>query len=54
MGKQNCAFHKQIVWFFDKPTVIVCESCERTFYHDITICPECRDEVTYFTKEDGE
>ena len=50
----KCACHKQIVWFFGKPTVIVCESCEKTFYHDVKYCDECDDKVTYFTKEEDE
>ncbi len=48
---KGCACHKQIVWFFDKPTVVVCKKCEKTFYHDVTHCNECGKPVTYFVEE---
>ena len=42
---------KQIVWYFDKPTIVVCETCEVPLYYDVKKCPYCSGEVTYFTKE---
>jgi len=50
--KEICACHKQIVWFFDKPTIIVCENCERTFHYTYKICPECGLNLSYFIKEE--
>lgn len=43
-----CACNKQIVWFFEKPTIIACKNCEITFYHDVKVCPYCHKEVSYF------
>jgi predicted amidophosphoribosyltransferase len=47
----NCEY--QIVWHFDKPTIVVCENCERTLYYDYQQCPVCKQEVTYFVKEES-
>ena len=49
---KNCACHKQIVWFFDEPTIIACEDCERTFYHNVTTCPACGKKTTEFVKKE--
>jgi len=49
---KNCACHKQIIWYFDKPTIVACINCERTFYHDVVNCPECDEKITYFVKEE--
>ena len=49
----NCACFKQIVWFFEKPTVIVCEKCEKTFYYTATKCDVCSGELSHYTKEDN-
>ena len=49
--KCNCACCTQIVWFFDKPTVLVCEECEKTFHYTAKKCDCCNKELTHFTKE---
>ena len=49
----SCACGKQIVWFFDKPTIIVCEDCEKTFHYTAKVC-DCGKKLTYFTKESEE
>tara|TARA_Y100000310_G_scaffold217574_1_gene218620 strand:- start:959 stop:1114 length:156 start_codon:yes stop_codon:yes gene_type:complete len=48
---EKCACHKQIVWFFKEPTIIACETCERTFYYDVKYCPECGEKTTEFVKK---
>lgn len=50
-NEKNCACNKQIIWFFDKPTIVACENCEITFYYD-RICPYCGEEVSYFVEEE--
>jgi uncharacterized OB-fold protein len=50
--KKNCACNKQIVWFFDKPTIIACKNCEITFYYDIEICPYCKTKTTEFKESE--
>ena len=50
----NCACNKQIVWHFGRPTIIACENCEITFYHDVLECPHCGDPVSYFERVGGE
>jgi hypothetical protein len=50
--KPSCNCVHQIVWYFEKPTVIVCEECEITLDYSKKTCPNCGGEVTYFTKED--
>ena len=50
---ENCACHKQIVWFFDEPTIIVCMDCERTFYWDVKTCPDCDKKTTEFIKKEN-
>ena len=50
----KCACHKQIVWFFDKPTIIVCEQCEKTFHFTDKRCDECKGKLTEFTREQRE
>ncbi len=49
--REVCACHKQIVWFFDQPTVIVCKECERTFHYQDKSCPECGGELTEFVEK---
>jgi rubrerythrin len=49
---KSCACDKQIVFFFENPTVIICEECEITFFHDQKECPYCSKPVTYFIKEE--
>ena len=49
---QNCACHKQIIWFLEKPTIVVCEKCEKTFHYTDEKCDECGGELTYFVKEE--
>ncbi len=51
---KNCACNKQIVWFYEKPTVIACKECEITFYHETRTCPYCDREVSYFVEEEEE
>lgn len=52
MENINCACGKQIVWYFNgKPTVIVCEKCEKTFYWTAKKCDICGGKLTYFTKK---
>tara|TARA_R100001244_G_scaffold104496_3_gene77522 strand:- start:959 stop:1150 length:192 start_codon:yes stop_codon:yes gene_type:complete len=48
----NCACHKQIIWFFEHPTIIACENCERTFYYKVENCPKCGKETTEFIKKE--
>jgi rRNA maturation endonuclease Nob1 len=52
MSKCNCACHSQIVWFFDKPTVIVCKECEKTFHYTAQKCDECGGRLTSFVQEE--
>ena len=52
--EKNCACNKQIVWFYEKPTVIACKECEITFYHETRTCPYCDREVSYFVEEEEE
>ena len=49
--KQTCACHKQIIWSFAKPTIIVCEDCEKTFHYTAFKCDQCHGELTFFVKE---
>ena len=49
--EHKCACENQIVWHFDKPTIVVCEECERTYYHDVKNCPTCGRPVSYYVKE---
>jgi len=48
--KKECACRKQIIWFFEQPTIIACENCQITFYHNIKTCPYCKAKVTAFVK----
>ncbi len=50
--KRNCACYKQIVWFFEKPTIIVCEKCEKTFHYLAKYCNECGGQLSYYVKEE--
>ena len=50
--KETCACHKQIVWFYEKPTVIVCEDCEKTFHYTAFECDLCQGKLTHFVKEE--
>lgn len=43
---------QQIVWFFEKPTIVVCEACEIPLYYNVKCCPECKGEISYFVKEE--
>ncbi len=53
MKYKDCSCHKQIVWFFEKPTVIVCEKCEKTFHYSDEKCDICGGVLTeYQRKED--
>jgi len=53
--EHSCACEHQIVWHFDKPTIVVCEECERTLWHDWKTCPICGNDVSYYEKSnDGE
>jgi predicted RNA-binding protein with PUA domain len=47
-----CGCGKQIVWFFDKPTIVVCENCEVALYFDHKHCPHCGGKVTEFVKKE--
>lgn len=52
-GTKDCYCGKQIVWFFEKPTIIACENCEVTFHVSALkrgYCPYCGDELTEFVK----
>jgi len=54
-AKENgCMCEAQIVFFFEKPTIVVCEECERTLYYDCEVCPICSEPVTYFVREEDE
>ena len=48
--EKMCACNKQIVWFFETPTIIAREDCEITFYYDVEHCPHCHKEVSIFEK----
>jgi len=48
----GCACYKQIVWYFEKPTVIVCERCEKTFNYLDKVCNECGGKLSYFVKDE--
>jgi len=52
MAKKTCACDKQIVFFFEKPTIIVCEDCEVTLYYDADKCPHCGKKTTEFVKKE--
>ena len=45
----NCACHKQIIWFFDEPTIIACPTCEKTFHSTDNKCNECGGDLLNFT-----
>ena len=46
----GCATESQIVWFFEKPTVLVCWFCERTAnYYEETKCRFCGRDMVRFT-----
>ncbi len=45
----DCMCHKQIVFFFDQPTVIVCPTCEKTFHTEDKICYACDGDLVHFT-----
>ena len=47
-----CACEYQIIWYYDKPTIIACEECERTLHHGDTICPVCKSKPIYFVREE--
>ena len=47
----TCECHGQIVWFFDKPTIYVCEACEKTVYYKHEKCPTCKGKLTEFVKK---
>ncbi len=49
----HCECGKQIVWFFEKPTVIVCERCEKTFHYKSKFCDICGGKLTRLVKEDN-
>ena len=49
----NCACNKQIIWFFDEPTIIACENCEKTFYYNVKHCPDCGKKTTEFVKKEN-
>ena len=49
---KSCACNKQIVWFFEKPTIIVCKDCEITFFYDVEECPHCNKKTTSFIEEE--
>jgi|TARA_Y100000310_G_scaffold246775_1_gene252167 uncharacterized OB-fold protein len=51
--KKGCACNKQIVWFFDKGTIIACKNCEITFYHNVRVCPHCKEMTTEFIEKNG-
>ena len=47
-----CACNKQIIFFFGKPTIVVCEECEITLYYDMKNCPYCGAETVEFVKKE--
>lgn len=51
---RECACGHQIIWFFEKPTIIACEKCEVTFYHNVKECPYCGKKTTEFVKKEEE
>lgn len=52
--EHSCNCEYQIVWYFEKPTIVVCENCERTLHFEYTECPICKEEVSYFVKRNNE
>lgn len=52
MSSNKCACLKQIVWFFEKPTIIVCEKCEITLHYEDQKCRICGGKLTKFVKKD--
>lgn len=46
-----CACNKQIIWFFEEPTIIVCPVCEITFHASRSEknCPHCGTTLVNFT-----
>ena len=53
MNKENCACHKQIIWFFEEPTIIVCEKCEKTFHFQAEKCDICGGKLSEYVKKDN-
>ena len=51
MSSHRCNCGRQIVWYFDKPTVYVCAECEIALHYSIGECPRCKGKVTAFTCE---
>lgn len=49
--KTNCVCGKQIVWYFEKPTIMACPKCEKTFYYDKKYC-ECGSKIYSFVCEE--
>ena len=49
--KIHCNCENQIVWYFEKPTVIICEECEITLHFSQKKCPKCGGKVSYYTNE---
>jgi len=52
MKTKKCECHKQIVWFFEKPTVVVCRKCEKTIHYSKKECPFCGGKLSHFILED--
>lgn len=48
-----CSCGKQIVWFYEQPTVLVCEECEITLSHYQKTCRRCGGNATKFVKIGG-
>lgn len=49
MSRQN---EKKIYIIDGKPTMLVCEECERVCNIEDAVCPVCKGELSYFIKED--
>lgn len=46
--KPPCACGRQIIWFFEVPTILACPKCETTHYYNRQRCSNCGTKLVEF------